>query len=91
MTRVPFIPNPCDTDRQFARWLHRDLEGEALDPRRLWAEVALIEHELARRLVGGRPRIVHIDPNGTPVNDQAWLEARARRLRGALHRATRGA
>jgi hypothetical protein len=81
------IPNPCASEQQHRRWYHHDLEGDALDPRQLWAERHVVEHDLARRLWHRRrPRIVFVESDGRPVDDAEWLEQRARRLRAAEER-----
>jgi hypothetical protein len=91
MTLPRLIPNPILGEDDARRWRHQDLcDAGRLSLRAIWAERKLIEHELARRLLRRRSRIVHVEIDGSLITDCAWLEARARHLR-AFERRHRGA
>ena len=81
------IPDPATSDIEAARFAHRDIAS--LGDREVWAEIRVVEIELARRITRrARPRLVWIDPWTTDIG---WLEERLRQLRAEQRRRSHAA
>ena len=66
MSLARLIPSPILSEKDARRWHHLDLcDAECLNIRDVWAERKLVENELAWLLIHRRPRIVHIESDGT--------------------------
>jgi hypothetical protein len=77
------LPNPFDSEASAARFCHRDVAD--MPSIRLWGESIMLEHELAARLwLRERPRVLVGWPD--IIDDQQWLTARIRAIRGELRR-----
>ena len=76
------IPDPCNTYEQARRHAHCDLRE--LSPRDIWAELQLVERELARLVWQDRGRDRPRDAVSTK-----WLAERRRYLREELPRRRR--
>lgn len=77
------IPNPCNSDLECRRFLHRDIASMTL--KQLWSERYLIEAELARRIYQEEHRRV-IWVLDSLETDMGWLEDRLRQLRAEERR-----
>lgn len=73
------IPNPFASEAAAARFAHRDV-GE-LTHAQLWAEISMVEIELARRITWReRPQIL-VAFGPTVIDEDGWLLERLRALR----------
>ena len=79
MRRRSVIPNPFESDLAWEQFHHRDVRD--LAERDLWAELAVVEAELAHRIASGiQSQIIYADDR-IIIDASGWLETRVRLLR----------